>query len=244
MISFFNGVGYNLKGLKLGLSTPRLLWLGLLRLLIATVLTLVAVGLVLAYHETFLAWIWTQPDNVWLLWLWYLVSWLVALLLVAIASVGAYLVSQILFCAVLMDLMSRLTEQLVTGQPLTTSNQPFWQHVFYLMRQEIPRAVVPVIVSLLLLVGGWLTPLGPLIALVSSAAAIIFLAWDNTDIIPARQLIPFKDRWQFLVHNLPLHLGFGLWFLIPLANILFLSFAPVGAALYHIDVQREKTSGR
>ncbi|MFC1864184.1 hypothetical protein ACFL1Z_09570, partial [Thermodesulfobacteriota bacterium] len=64
-----------------------------------------------------------------------------------------------------------------------------------------------------------------------------FLAWDNTDLMPARQMIPFKTRFKLLSGNLLFHLGFGLWFLIPIVNILFLAFAPIGATLYLIEKQ-------
>ena len=58
---------------------------------------------------------------------------------------------------------------------------------------------------------------------------------DSSLLIPARRLEPFGSRFKFLLKNLGFHLGFGLWFLIPGLNILFLSFAPVGATLYHIE---------
>jgi CysZ protein len=35
--------------------------------------------------------------------------------------------------------------------------------------------------------------------------------------------------------QLSFHLGFGLCFLIPALNMLFLSFAPVGATLYYLE---------
>jgi len=84
----------------------------------------------------------------------------------------------------------------------------------------------------------WLTPLGPIVTILSSAVTVIFLAWDNTDLIPARRMEPFKERFRRLTSTLPFHLGFGILFLIPLLNILFLSFAPVGATLYYIDKYR------
>jgi hypothetical protein len=87
---------------------------------------------------------------------------------------------------------------------------------------------------------GWMTPLGPILTLLIPVLTALFLAWDNTDLIPARQLIPFKERFEFLKNNLLFHIGFGLWFLIPLANVLFLSFAPVGGALYRIDLQKNE----
>ena len=104
--------------------------------------------------------------------------------------------------------------------------------------QEIPRTTAPVLLSLVLIGLGWLTPLGPIVTILSSMAAVIFLAWDNTDLIPARRMAPFKECFRLLMSTLPFHLGFGLLFLIPLLNILFLSFAPVGATLYYIDRYR------
>jgi CysZ protein len=105
----------------------------------------------------------------------------------------------------------------------------------YLVKQEMPRTILPVLVTLLLMVLGWLTPLGPVLAILSSVIVVIFLAWDNTDLVPARRFDPFKQRFKSLLKSLTFHLGFGLLFLIPLFNILFLSFAPVGATLYFID---------
>jgi CysZ protein len=63
---------------------------------------------------------------------------------------------------------------------------------------------------------------------------VVFLAWDNTDLVPARRMVPFQERFRFLLKTLPFHLGFGLWFLIPVLNLLFLSFAPVGGTLYRV----------
>jgi len=75
---------------------------------------------------------------------------------------------------------------------------------------------------------------------ISSVAASVFLAWDNTDLTPARRMIPFKARLSFLKQNLGFHIGFGLLFLIPGLNILFLSFAPVGATLYYLEKDQEE----
>jgi CysZ protein len=52
--------------------------------------------------------------------------------------------------------------------------------------------------------------------------------------------MPFKYRFQFLLKTLPFHLGFGLWFLIPGLSISFLSFAPIGATLNHVDLQKRE----
>jgi len=234
-MNLFKGIKYNLRGLGMGLKTPRLLLLGLIRFVVVVIITIASASLILVYHQEILNFMWSRPESNWVLWLWYLLSWLLSAVLVGLSAVLSYLVSQILFSVLIMDLMSRITETSVTGTVQQPSKIPMWQQFWFLIKQEIPRTTVPVLLTLLLIIVGWLTPLGPVVTVVSSAIAVIFLAWDNTDLIPARRLVPFGERFRILRRTLPFHLGFGLLFLIPFLNILFLSFAPVGATLYYID---------
>jgi CysZ protein len=234
-MNLIKGIKYNLRGLGMGFKTPQLLLLGLIRFLIVILITIFAAGLILVYHQEILSFMWTKPENPWVTWLWYLLSWLLSAVLVGLSAVISFLVSQILFSVLIMDRMSRITEKKVTGTIRETRKMPWWQQFLFLIKQEIPRAIVPVLLSMLLLIIGWLTPLGPMITILSAGIAVIFLAWDNTDLTPARQLVPFGERFRSLRGSLLFHLGFGLLFLIPVLNILFLSFAPVGATLYQID---------
>ena len=237
-MNLFSGIKYNLQGLSLGLKTPKLLLLGIIRFMVVIIITILSAGLVLVYHQEILNLMWIKPESQWIIWLWYLLSWLLSAVLVGCAIVLSYLVSQILFSVFIMDLMSRITEKTVTGSVREPNKIPWWQLFLFLIKQEIPRTIVPVLLSLVMIGLGWLTPLGPIVMILSSAAAVIFLAWDNTDLIPARRMTPFKERFRLLTSTLPFHLGFGILFLIPLLNILFLSFAPVGATLYYIDKYR------
>jgi CysZ protein len=143
----------------------------------------------------------------------------------------------------IMDTMSRITEQRVTGREKEAKHMSWFKYFFYLIKQEVPRAVIPVMIALILMVLGWLTPFSPVTTIISALAAGVFLAWDNTDLIPARRHESFGDRFKFLLKNLGFHLGFGLWFLIPILNIVFLSFAPVGATLYYIEHIDAKAQG-
>jgi CysZ protein len=239
-MNLFSGISYNYRGLKLGLRTPGLLVLGLVRFFVVVALTIVAAGMVLVYYQEIMAMVWARPESVWIAWLWHLLSWLLALLLLAGAALVSFLVSQILFAVLIMDRMSVITERLVSGAERQGRSMPHFSYFLYLLRQEIPRTIIPVAIAMVLMVLGWLTPLSPVLTVLSSIAAGIFLAWDNTDLVPARRLEPFADRFRFLTKHLSFHLGFGLWFLIPVVNILFLSFAPVGATLFYI----EKVDGR
>jgi CysZ protein len=198
-------------------------------------LTLAAVGFVLAKYQEIAYLMWTRPDSPWLVWLWYLVSWLLALLLSGLSSIVAFIVAQLLFSVVIMDYMSRITERKVIGTETAAPDMPWFSYFFYLIRQEIPRAALPVSISLLLFVFGWFTTLSPVLTVVSPLVAGVFLAWDNTDLVPARRMEPFRRRFRMLRGQLSFHLGFGICFLIPALNMLFLSFAPVGATLYYLE---------
>jgi len=209
-MNLFNGIKYNLRGMGMGLKNPKLLLLGLIRLTVVIIMTIVFAGLILVYHQEILNLMWSRPASRWVLWLWYLLSWLISAVLVGLSAVLSYLVSQILFSVLIMDLMSRITEKSITGTIQEPQKLPLWQQFLFLIKQEIPRATVPVVLTLLLIILGWLTPLGPVFTVLSSALAVIFLAWDNTDLVPARRLVPFGERFRILKRTLAFHLGFGL----------------------------------
>jgi CysZ protein len=234
-MNFFSGIKYNLRGLAMSLKNPKLLLLGLIRFAVVVIITIASASIILAYHQQILNFLWTRPDSHWVQWIWYFLSWLLSAVLVGLAAVVSYLVSQILFSVIIMDLMSRITEKKVTGTIRAPHDTSLGQQFLFLIKQEIPRATIPVLLTLLLMVLGWLTPLGPVITILSSAVAVIFLAWDNTDLLPARRQVPFRERFRILRRNLLFHLGFGLLFLVPFLNIVFLSYAPVGATLYYVD---------
>lgn len=233
-MNLYYGMKYNIKGVMLALKTPKLLMLGILRFVIVLFFTFLLSGLVLYWHNEILNLIWKMPESGVLIYVWKLVSWILSIFLAGISMVMAYLISQLFFCVFIMDYMSRITESIVLGRGVQFE-QSWFAFFMHLIKQEIPRAIIPVLITIFIMIIGLLTPVSPLIILVSSIVAVLFLAWDNTDLTPARRMIPFKARFQFLKNNLLFHIGFGLLFLIPWVNILFLSFAPVGATLYYLD---------
>jgi CysZ protein len=235
-MGFYSGIKYNIKGVALAFKTPKLLMLGLLRFVVVLFFTLLLSGFVLYWHNEILSMIWKMPESGMLVYLWKLVSWLLSIVLAAVSMVIAYVVSQLLFCVFIMDYMSRITESIILGNdtPLE-SNLSWFEFFIHLVKQEIPRALIPVFIMGLIMIVSLFTPASPLIIAVSSIIAAMFLAWDNTDLAPARKMLPFNERLEFLKKNIFFHIGFGFLFLIPGLNILFLSFAPVGATLYYFD---------
>jgi len=234
-MTFVGGIVHNFKGLWLGLKTPKLLVLGLIRFCVLFFLTIAAIILVLLYHKDIMTLIWTQPESSWLLGLWHLVSWVISLIIMILSGILAYLLAQIFFCVFIMDLMSRTTERLISGSVMEPDQKPWFRQFLHLLRQEVPRAILPILLMLLLAALGWLTPFGPVITVIASLVAVIFLAWDNSDLLPARRALPFNQRFRYLIKNIGFHLGFGLPFLIPFLNILLISFAPIGATIYVLN---------
>ncbi len=234
-MQLLNGIRYNLRGFTMGLRNGKLLFWGVFRFLFVLLITVFTAGLILVHHQDIMAALWAPPESVWVLWLWHILAWLLTLVLVALSVLFSYLLSQVLFAVFVMDLMSRITERIVTGQVREGQPMGFFPLFFFLIKQEFPRAIAPVAVSLVLMLLGWFTPAGPVLIPLSSAVAVIFLAWDNTDLTPARRARPFRERWNLLKRSVLFHLGFGLPFLVPGLNLLFLVFAPVGATLYYLE---------
>ncbi len=237
--NLLEGLKYNIKGLKLGIKTWKLLLLALLRFIILIAFTIILASLGLKYHDNLMNLIWARPESIWIVWVWHFVSWVMVMFLIGVSTILSYIISQIFFSVFIMDYMSKITELMITGQIGETKGSIF-KTALYLIKQEIPRAILPIMISLFLFIIGWVTPVGPIIAAISSIITIIFLSWDNTDLVPARRFLPFKERFYMLMKNLPFHIGFGIYFLIPILNIIFFSFAPVGATMYYLESIEKK----
>jgi uncharacterized protein involved in cysteine biosynthesis len=73
----------------------------------------------------------------------------------------------------------------------------------------------------------------------SRLVAVVALMMALAGLIVYHHTTILNLLWTLLIHNIPFHLGFGILFLIPFLNMVFLSFAPVGATLYYLDNQDE-----
>lgn len=234
-MEIIRGLRYNLQGLRVGLTSGKLFFWGMIRFILVVFLAVVLAGIILTYRVELTELLWIKPSSPWSVWLWHVLMWFISLFLIAISAILSFLICQILFSAVIMDQMSKITEFRATGGIVQGKKLSLFGSLFHLIKQEIPRMFFPLLLSFLLLLLGWITPFGPLLAIASVLISILFLSWDNTDLVPARRSMTFKKRFRLLLSTIPFHIGFGLPFLIPVFNLLFLSFAPVGATLYYID---------
>ncbi len=243
-MQIIDGVRYNLRGIKLGFKTPRLLLLGLLRFFVVIIAVIGLASIIIINQQAIISAIWTKPESLWIIWLWYIVSWLILIILIILTSVLSYLLSQILFSVVIMEMMSRITENIRNGCVSEQDYTSYFRQLIFLIKQEIPRAIIPVLILIILTIIGWLTPFGPLVTIFTSIITVAFLSWDNTDLAPARRFLPFNKRFGFFIRSFSFHLGFGILFLVPVFNILSLSFAPIGATMYFLDrAEQEQKTG-
>ena len=89
-MEILRGIQFNIRGLMMGLRTPSLLMLGLLRFLVFLLIGVGAAVIFFAYHQDIMLMIWAKPASLWLVWLWYLASWLLSLVLIALTSVAGF----------------------------------------------------------------------------------------------------------------------------------------------------------
>ena len=62
-MNLVRGLLYNLRGLWLGIRTPKLLFLGLFRFLFVIIIALALAGMILAYHREIMEILWTRPES-------------------------------------------------------------------------------------------------------------------------------------------------------------------------------------
>ena len=201
-MKLFKGIEYNFKGFLMGIKNPKLLVLGILRFVIVIFFAIALSGAILYFHEQILNFVWQKPESGLLFYLWKIVSWIVTLFLASISTIVAYFIAQFLFCVFIMDYMSRKVENIITGKEIYPDNTSYFTLFLYLIKQEIPRALLPIIISLVIMFIGFFTPFGSLIAVISSIVAVTFLAWDNTDLVAARRMYPLRKRLMLFRKNI------------------------------------------
>jgi CysZ protein len=107
------------------------------------------------------------------------------------------------------------------------------------MKQETPRAIIPLFLSTTLIVLGWLLPFGPIWVLFSSIFSCAFMAWDYTDLVPARRMMSFKERSRMFKKTFFTHVAFGLPLIIPILNVILFSIGPISGTILFLKMTKE-----
>ena len=68
-MSLIKGISYNFRGLGMGVKTPKLLLLGIIRIVVVILLTIVAAMLIYYFLQSNINDIWQKPESNWIIWL-------------------------------------------------------------------------------------------------------------------------------------------------------------------------------
>lgn len=230
------------EALKLLKKRKTLIFWGGVRFIIILVLFVVFSLIAFAYNDPLLEYIWERPESIIMLVIWKITLILFTAVLLFIAAIFSYIISQILFGVLIADYMSYVTEYELTtkvsnGAPLFSFN-----YLFFLIRQEIPRGFLPLIISSGLMILGWLLPLGFAWVFISSLVSGALVAWDYTDLVPARMLMPFGERFSLFKKTFLGHVIFGLPFLVPFLNVIFFSIGPVAGTIFFLKTMHKRVA--
>jgi len=235
-MGFFYGLWCHIEALKIFKQQKSLIFWALLRFIVLIVLFVILSTIAISYNKEVLQLFWIKPENYFLLILWYILLFLTSIVLMFVAGIISYIISQVLFGVLIADHMSILTERIITGN--VTNPQMNLRHLIFLVKQEIPRTFIPLIITSAIMVFGWILPLGVVLVVASVLISCLFTAWDYTDLVPARALYSFKERFGIFKKEILGHLGFGLPFAIPFLNVVLFSIGPVSGTLFYLKKKK------
>jgi CysZ protein len=239
-MGFFYGLWCHIEALKIFRQKKSLIFWASLRFITLIVLFVILSAIAISNNREVLQLLWLKPQNYFLVILWYLLLFITSIILMFAAGIISYIISQILFGVLIADHMSILTESIVTGK--ITNPQMSLGHLIFLIKQEIPRTFIPLITTSAIMVFGWILPLGVVLVVASVLLSCLFTAWDYTDLVPARALYSFKERFGMFKKDILGHLGFGLPFAVPFLNVLLFSMGPVSGTLFYLRKHKDGAS--
>lgn len=207
------------------------------------------VWLALATHDRVAASLWAVPaGDAWFdhvkQWLHSVLSWLIALALVAAGAMAVALSTSVI-AAPFNDALSEAVEAIQTGKPpRPMSLARLLTDLRRTVGLELGKWLLYVAVMGPLLVISWLIP-GPgslLYAVFGSAISVLFFAVDYLDFSAARHDLSVGQRVGFIRRNFGSVIGLGssLWVLlfVPGLNLLLMPAGVAGATLLFLDLRR------
>ena len=172
-------------------------------------------------------------------WYWQVVAAVVKLLAIFVALVIVFFTFTVLgnfIAAPFNDVLSERTEQLITGQLLDErfSLRQIGVDLWRVMRDEVRKMSIFIVLMILLLVLNLLPGIGSMIyAVCSVLLTVFFLIVEYTGYVFSRKHLGFKEQRNFIAANRMTTLGFGLavmcTLLIPFVQFLTIPLAVVAA---------------
>lgn len=243
------GAAAPFRGLALLIRTPAMWPWALAPLLLTALAIATAFAVTMVGTPVAAAWLFGQPQSTGGLVLWWVGVASVALALFGLSAVGCWFVGN-LAASPFYDVLAGQVEQRVFGR--REEDAFSWARVLGDAWQSIRHSAawlglwLAVVVPLLLL---HLVPVvgSALYAVLSYVATSAFVARELFDVPLSRRRTPFRDKLRYLRERRAEALGLGavtaLFLFIPLANLVVMPFAVVGASLLFGELEREAAAG-
>ncbi len=202
-------------------------YLGLLMVptLVALFGMLGAGALFVHYHAELQGFFLTEPKDGWFRMLLYFLSLFVFYVaaVIAVLLIGAVL-SNLLASPIYESISQAIEREFKPGQAIELS---FWQSL-KLFPEELKKILLVGILSLVL----FIIPGLNLLALFGTAWLV---AWDFYDYPLARRGMRLKERLKLAGRDMWSIMGLGLWFLIPILQLILVPMAVVGGTLLSLE---------
>lgn len=150
-------------------------------------------------------------------------SVLLVCLIGSIAIVG-------IFSAPVYEVISSKIESDLLG---ATKHVVPWSNIPRLMMGEVVKAMIVTVVPIAMI-------LIPGVNLFAGLVAAFLLGWDFYDYPLARRGWSFSERWRFVRSEFWTVLGFGIWLVIPVVQILIVPMAVAGGTILNIEALQRR----
>jgi len=165
-----------------------------------------------------------QPEAWWMLALWYVARFFLTVAIVILGALTGLVVVSIV-AAPLYEMVSVAVERDFTGE--LVHEMTFLQSIG-LIGEEVKKALFILIFPILFL-------LVPGLNVLSSVIAAFLIGWDFSDYPLARRGMAFRERLSFVTAEGWAVLGFGIWLVLPVVQIILMPLAIPGGTLLNLE---------
>ncbi len=218
-----------LKGYARGLSWlrahPGYFVLLFIPMILALFILSLGWGIFLSYQDVLFQWIlFDRPESWWLLAVYYLCKGLLYLAFITVGFISFILFANVLACPIYEWVSVAIERDLSGGHVEEVS---LWESL-KLMGEELKKVSFILTVSLILL-------FIPGINLIATFITAFLIGWDFYDYPMARRGWDFRRRLSFVLKDFWAVMGFGLWLMIPVVQIILAPMAVAGGTILNLE---------
>lgn len=225
------GLKTYLAGVRWLRANPRYLLLLSLPAILGVFFLAGGVGWFAVNDERILSWIlFAKPQDSWfMLVIYYLCKVILYLATILFVFIASFLLMNIIASPVY-DIVSAAVERDITGRDVPSQSL---KEMLYVMVVELKKVALILTVSFILL-------FVPGINLVSTIAAAFLIGWDFFDYPVARRSWTFRQRADLARREFFAVLGFGLWLVIPIVQIVLVPLAVAGGTMLNLEALKKR----